>query len=68
MMDDEYGYKWVSAARLMELLATLPADSRVMPNAVDNLCVLTADGATYLGFIDLLLDGEVNLETKRQQL
>ena len=59
-MRDENGAKWLTAARLIELLATLPADSRVMPNTVGNLLVLTADGASSLAFVDFAGDGEVD--------
>jgi hypothetical protein len=54
--------KWLSAARLIELFATLPPDSRVMPNEVGNLLVLTVDGEN-LAFIDLAYDGEVEYFT-----
>lgn len=53
--------KWLSAARLIELLQTLPSESRVMPNAVGNLLVLTADGESSFAYIDLLFNGDVEL-------
>lgn len=56
-MRDEDGTKWLPAARLIELLATLPADSRVMPNSVGNLLVLAADGESSLAFVDFVGDG-----------
>jgi hypothetical protein len=58
-MLDEDGTKWLSAARLIELLAALPADSRVTPNAVGNLLVLTADGAGCLAYVDFVGKGRV---------
>jgi hypothetical protein len=58
-MRDEYGVKWLSAGRLIELLATLPADSRVMPNTVGNLLALTADGERKLAFVDFLCSGDI---------
>jgi hypothetical protein len=58
-MRDEDGTKWLTAARLIELLATLPPDSRVMPNTVGNLLVLVADGASSLAFVDFVGNGEV---------
>lgn len=57
-MLDEDGTKWLTAAQLIELLGTLPADSRVMPNRVGNLLVLTPDGTGSLAFIDFVC-GEV---------
>ncbi len=62
-MRDEDGMKWLPAARLVELLATLlatlPGDSRVMPNDAGDLLVLTADGARRLAYVDLSGVGEV---------
>ena len=58
-MRDEDGTKWLPAARLIELLATLPSDSRVLTNSVQNLIVLTADGIYAIAYIDFARDGEV---------
>lgn len=58
-MRSEDGTKWLTAARLVELLATLPPDSRVMPNTVGNLLVLSADGERSLAYVDFGGDGEV---------
>jgi hypothetical protein len=57
MQDDNY--KFLPVMRLIELLATLPADSRVMPNAVGNLLVLKSDGTSPIAYIDFILGGEV---------
>ncbi len=62
-MRDKDGAKWLPAARLIELLSTLPADSRVMPNEIGNLLVLTADGESALAYVDLARDGAVELMT-----
>lgn len=51
--------KWLPAGRLVELLETLPADSRVMVNCVGNLLVRTADGKKNLAYVDFLFDGDV---------
>jgi len=51
MLEDD-GTKWLRAARLIELLAELPADSRVMVNIVANLLVLSADGTHRVAYID----------------
>ncbi len=58
-MIDEDGRKWLPAARLAELLATLPADSRVMPNGVGNLLALSADGEQLVAYVDLAEGGSV---------
>jgi hypothetical protein len=59
-MRDDAGIKWLTAARLIELLTTMPADSRVMPNAVGNMVVLDATGETMIAYVDFSGDGEVN--------
>jgi len=58
-MTDEDGFKWLTVARLTELLAELPQDNRVMTNAVGNLLVLSADGTHSISFVDFVCDGEV---------
>lgn len=58
-MRDDNDVKWLPAARLIELLAKLPADCRVMPNAVGNLLVQSPDGEQDIGHIDLGYDGSV---------
>lgn len=60
-MQNHDGAKWLTAARLIELLATLPSESRVMPNRVGNLLVLAPDGASSLAFVDFAGDGEVEV-------
>ena len=60
-MRDDDNRKWLTAARLIDLLQTLPSESRVMPNAVGNLLVLTPDGESSFAYIDLLFDGDVEL-------
>lgn len=58
-MKDDTGCKWLPAARLSELLATLPPDSRVMTNAVGNLLVLSADDTEMLAYVDFAGNGEI---------
>ena len=59
-MFDEDGTKYLPAAHLIEILSTLPPDSRVMANSVGNLLILSADGSVGVGFVDFV-DGEVDL-------
>lgn len=42
MIDDD-GNRWMSAARLIELLSRLPSDSRVSVNVAGNLLVRIGD-------------------------
>ena len=58
MMDEDYS-KWLPAARLCELLQTLPPNSRVTVNTVGNLLVYSADGATPVAYVDLCREGRV---------
>lgn len=58
MLEDD-GTKWLTASRLIELLATLPPNSRVSPNAVGNLLVLTEDGSDCISYVNFMFDGEV---------
>jgi hypothetical protein len=53
-MRAENGRKYLTAARLIELLATLPPDSRVAPNTVGNLLVRTPDNKTNLAYVDFI--------------
>ncbi|MFA7290875.1 MAG: hypothetical protein WC023_01380 [Rhodocyclaceae bacterium] len=59
MIRDKDGTKWLTAKRLAELLETLPPDSRVMPNTVGNLLVLSPDGLRSIAFVDFVGAGEV---------
>ena len=63
-MLDEYGAKWLRARRLIELLETLPQESRVTTNMVGNLLVLTANGEEYFAFVDLSDEGQVEFLRK----
>jgi hypothetical protein len=56
---NEDGSKWLTAGRLKALLGELPDDCRIVPNRVGNLAIVSADGETFEGFIDFLLDGEI---------
>ena len=56
-MRNEDGNKWLTASRLIELLAKLPPDSRVMPNTVGNL--LVTDDQRPIAYIDFIGDGEI---------
>jgi hypothetical protein len=58
-MRDDSGAKYLSAARVIELLQQVPADAHITPNMVGNLCVY--HNAEYLGYISFLQDGEVCL-------
>jgi hypothetical protein len=60
-MRDENGTKWLPPARLIEFLGMLPADSRVMTNAVGSLTVLCSNGQRYLAYIDFGGNGEIAL-------
>ena len=60
-MKDDTGAKYLFATRLIELLQTLPSDTRILVNAVGNLCIESNKG-NYVGFIDFLHDGEVVLD------
>lgn len=53
--------KYLTVARLAELLATIPPDSLVGANRVGNLFINFPDGE-YTGFIDFAGDGEVSME------
>ena len=57
-MRDDDGHKWLTTERLIELLITLPAESRVMPNAVGNLLVLDTN-CVSVAYVDLAGDGHV---------
>lgn len=50
--------KYLSAARLIELLQLLPSDTRISANAVGNFLVWSADGCEDIGFIDTAHEGE----------
>jgi len=59
-MTNEGGDKYLEAGRLVELLTALDSSYRVSPNRVGNLAITDADD-NYIGFIDFLLEGEVEL-------
>jgi hypothetical protein len=59
-MIDETGLKWLPAARLIELLGTLPPYCRATVNSVGNLLILSADGKMGVGYVDLS-EGKVEL-------
>lgn len=61
MRDPYNDWKYLPVATLRELLATLPDDALVGPNAMFNLAVLAAD-KQYLGYIDFASDGSIELE------
>jgi hypothetical protein len=58
-MTDEFGNKWLPAARLIVLFGQLPPDSHVMPNAVGNLLVLSDEDEESLAYVDLAGEGSV---------
>jgi hypothetical protein len=59
IVKNDDGIKWLTAERLMELLAKLPANSRVVANRVGNLLIVSADGSRAIAYIDFLLDGSI---------
>lgn len=44
-------FKYLTPAKMTEILATLPANSRLITNGVGNLAVFS-DDSEYIGFID----------------
>lgn len=58
-MRDEHGNKLLTAGRLIELLKTLPEESRVMPNSVGNLLVVSGDGERSIACVDFNCAGEI---------
>ncbi len=68
MIDDD-GNRWMSAARLIELLSRLPADSRVSVNWAGNLFVRDGDRSiARIDFCDGSLwwyDGQIEMEDER---
>ena len=59
MRDTTFGAKYLTVARVMELLQSLPADARLHPNDVGNILVMSDDGDESLGHIDFLLQGKI---------
>ena len=59
-MTNDGGDKYLEVGRLIELLNALDPNYRISPNRVGNLAITDADD-TYLGFINFLLEGEVEL-------
>jgi len=54
-----YGYKYLTAERLIDLLKQLPAQARIVVNpATRNLTVVLVDDGKR-GMIDFLMTGEV---------
>lgn len=60
-MTNESDEKYLPVARLIELLSTLDPNYRVSPNRVGNLLIMNDDNE-YLGFVDFLLEGAVELD------
>ena len=63
MRDPDLDWKYLTVARLRELLANLPDDAWIGPNAVLNLVLFDKAGADvpkYLGYIDFSGDGELD--------
>lgn len=63
MRDPTLDWKYLTVARLRELLDYLPDDFRVGPNAVMNLAIYDRDGPEtpkHLGCIDFNTDGDLN--------
>jgi len=50
-------HKYLTVARLIELLMTIPQHYEVTPNTVGNLWL--GDAGKYVGYIDFLFDGAV---------
>lgn len=61
MRDPYNDWKYLPVATLRALLADLPDDALIGPNAMFNLAVLGADKG-YLGYIDFAGDGHTELE------
>lgn len=61
MRDDFNGWKYLPVATLRALLARLPDDYLVGPNAMLNLAVVQPD-RQYLGYIEFAGDGSIELE------
>lgn len=59
-MTSKGGDKYLEVGRLLELLTALDSSYHVFPNRVGNLAVTDADD-NYIGFIDFLLEGEMEL-------
>ena len=58
-MRNEDGVKWLTASRLIELLAMVPPDSRVIPNSVGNLLIRDSEGEHSIYYIDFICDGSL---------
>lgn len=49
--------KWLTPAQLIQALAEVPLDSRIVTNKVGNLAVMS-NTWEFLGFIDFILEGD----------
>lgn len=59
-MKDNNGRKYLTVEELSKSLEMLPLNDRLMPNDVNNLSILDAEGQ-YRGFVDFL-NGTIELE------
>lgn len=56
---DSDGHKYLTSGRLVDLLTTLPSNTRVIPNAVGNLLLVDEYGHMAVGYIDFVGEGEM---------
>jgi hypothetical protein len=54
-------WKYIPVTKLRELLAKLPDDVMVGPNAIGNLAI-TNPRLEIMGYLDFLVDGEVVMD------
>lgn len=62
-MQNDYFNKYLTVDILLSFLEHLPKDWLVVPNKVGNLALYNKDNV-FVGFIDFLLNGEVELVDK----
>ena len=66
-MQNDYFRKYLTVDILRSFLERLPKDWLVVPNKVGNLALYDKDNV-FVGFIDFLLDGEIELVEKMEFL
>ena len=65
-MSEKNGVKFLEADRLIELLQQLPQNYKIAPNNVKNLAIFDEED-NYYGFIDFLMDGEIETCAEDQE-
>ena len=66
MLNEQAGFKYITIEKLIDLLQKLPGKYWITPNAVGNFLIMN-DYGKFVGYIDILLDGDLVFDEEQDE-